>query len=216
MGRVREGEATRARLVDAFLNLVIQGQRNPSKITVREITDAVGADRQTLYRHFSDVYALAAVAYEREMMRRFAVDDVARSFEMVDAHTRTASILHAIEDPSTGLKRLVLFLHGRDARGYYFQWVRREAEVYYEPHLRAVGCTEAQVTTYIDLWAVGVVAVMVDWMRGNLALSVEELVTHVALCSEAALDALVARDPLASRTAKTALALASVGGRAGA
>lgn len=62
-------EFTKQALAAAFKELL--EKRHISKITVKEIVDICGVNRQTFYYHFKDIYDLLAYTYTYEITRYF-------------------------------------------------------------------------------------------------------------------------------------------------
>lgn len=57
-------QETEDRLIDAFLGLL--GEREPEKITVRELCAICGINRSSFYLHFTDIYSLMS-SIDRKM-----------------------------------------------------------------------------------------------------------------------------------------------------
>lgn len=175
MGRVREGEATRGRLADALLRLA--GEKDFARVRVGEIAEAAGVNRQTFYYHFTDIYDLAEWTYDREITRIFGVDSIDATFDKVDPHTHSVEILRALRDSSQGLRNLLFFFSRRTPKGHFYELIRRNAESYrFASLLRESGVPAQRASLYVGLWATAVTELSMDWVRGEVPLSVEEFV----------------------------------------
>jgi AcrR family transcriptional regulator len=78
------------RIIEATLSLI--ARRGLGSITMREIAEAAGVARQTLYNHYRDVDAIVAEAIGRHHHE---------SIEMIDA------ALGVVDEPDAGLEQLV-------------------------------------------------------------------------------------------------------------
>lgn len=189
MGRIEQGKLTRDRLADALLALL--KDRNLSSIRVQEVAEAAGVDRQTVYRHFSDIYALAEFAYDREIVRLFGVSSIDETFELVDPHIKSIGILQSLGDASKSLRQLLAFFHARNPRGHFYELMRRRAVESYAPTLREAGYPEKAIQTYENVWATSATAIVLSWLQGDIDLTAEELdgtLSHTAqvVCTDLA------------------------------
>lgn len=189
MSRAKEGEATRNRLADALMELM-EG-RNPATIKIRELTDRAGIDRQTFYHHFTDIYELAEYTYDREVVRLFNVESVDEAYESMNAYKHTLRIMRLLGDSSMSLRRLVSFINSRNPRGHFFEHIKRIASISHSVRLRRAGWDEKNVQLFEDIWTTAVSAVVVSWLRGEIALTPEEMTYILASRSDYMVDGML-------------------------
>jgi AcrR family transcriptional regulator len=194
VGRSAQGEKTRSALADALLELA--RTRDPARITVRELADAAGIDRQTFYHHFEDIYALIEYTYGREMSRILGVDDIDDILVNAEPDGRSAEVLGALKENCPELARLLLFDHARNPRGYFYHLVRRRMGICCSPALRRAGFSQEQIDTAEHLWTEAMLGIICDWLRDSSAMSADELVSNLEQTTLSAFAGMIARkDP---------------------
>ena len=63
---MQSGNETKRNLAAALKELM--RQKGPDKITIREITEKCGCNRQTFYYHFEDIYDLLKWLYQQDIV----------------------------------------------------------------------------------------------------------------------------------------------------
>lgn len=75
------GDDIKLRLADAIKQLL---KTKPLyKITIKEITDIVGINRQTFYYHFQDIYDLALFMYRHDIYKLIEDFDFSKDFSLI-------------------------------------------------------------------------------------------------------------------------------------
>ena len=64
-----------------------------SRITISDLTTAVGINRQTFYYHYHDIYELIEDIYYRETMRAIGNDNTIETWQ-----TGLAKLFHAVQN----------------------------------------------------------------------------------------------------------------------
>jgi TetR/AcrR family transcriptional regulator, regulator of autoinduction and epiphytic fitness len=174
-GRILRSQRTRAKLIDALISLIEDGDLRP---TAPRIAERAGVSMRSIYHHFDDLELLFADATARQLERiaplltrlpatgpvedRVAalVGQRARIYEAV-AQVRRASVLQ--EPFSAQIQAARASLHSRS---------RRELAAVFEPELS--GRDQAAATELLD--ALDAAANWTSWntMRTDMHLSMED------------------------------------------
>jgi AcrR family transcriptional regulator len=177
-GRIREGKSTRDRLADGLLKIL--QERRLSSISVKELTENTGVNRQTFYYHFSDIYDLAEYTYDREIAKIFSLETVDETFDSVDPFSHSEKILDALRGSSQGLMELLTFFSRRNPKGHFYELIRRRAIISHSPRLRAAGVSEKAVGLFEEMWSTAVTAIVVDWLHRGFEMSTKQLVQKIS------------------------------------
>ena len=172
MGRSREGHETRERLADTLLALMREKDARTIKVT--ELASGAGIDRQTFYHHFRDIHDLAGYAYDRALARLFGYENIADTYPLFDENYCT-NILMGLEDRSTGMRDLALFMHRQNPRGHFYDVVQRNVCVDARPALEAKGIPADQVNLMCDILTASHVAIIISWLQGDMVVSGQRL-----------------------------------------
>lgn len=159
---------TRGRLADALLAMM--REKDPRSIKVTELSAAAGIDRQTFYHHFRDIYDLAAFAYDRALARLFGCERIEDTYPLFDDAYCT-SIVMGLEDRSTGMRDLALFMHRQNSRGHFYDVVERNVCVDARPALVEKGIPHDKVDLMCDILTSSHVGILVSWMQGEMIVS---------------------------------------------
>lgn len=177
--RSAQREATHARLVMAFLELV--DENGSQRITVRQICDVAGVNRSTFYAHFRDIYDVVEYVTDyllNELRDKFSrlQDDGALTMEAgistTVSHTYAHQYFYRISSAAG-----IAFPHDkmRDT-GYEFFLERLIA-----PQCLRAGITdETEIAYYAAHFFSGLSGVMRRWLEGGCRESPEQ-VEHILL-----------------------------------
>jgi AcrR family transcriptional regulator len=172
LGRSNEGHATRERIADVFVDLILS--KNPRKITVKEVSRLSGVDRQTFYYHFCDIYELAAYAYKRGVARLFGKERIEDTYAGYDSSYCT-EIIRGLEGASPGLKELAIFIHTQNPRGHFYNIVKRNitAEALNVGFLE--GIKPEQTDLLMNVLTSSHVTILIGWLQGEYNVSGNEI-----------------------------------------
>lgn len=109
------GRATKVRLADEFMRLTMT--LPPQKITVCDLVERVGIDRQTFYYHFGSMYRLASYAYDLSVARMFDVEKFEDIYRNYNVRTHCERIVRGLAGKQPGMRETALFLNESNARG---------------------------------------------------------------------------------------------------
>lgn len=187
MGKTHQGIRTCNRLADALLD--IMGEKDIEAVRIHDITERAGINRQTFYHHFDDIYDLAEFAYDREAAALFGKRTVEETRD-VPQPVLIRTILRALEDPSTHLKALLLFVYARNPHGHFYERVSKSVSLI-RPVLANAGFSAARIAVYEELWTAAIASVIVTWAQGNVKLKADQLASLLNRGSDILLAAIV-------------------------
>src|SRR6476661_7014628 len=142
--RAQSMEATRERITEAAMDL--HGSVGPARTTISAIAERAGVQRQTVYRHFADEYALFA-ACSGHFAEDHPVPDIATWRQIADPQERL----------NHGLGELYAWY---ERTGYMWEKIFRD-----EPLVEAIGPNLAGLRQYL---AAAARALAQGWGRRKL------------------------------------------------
>lgn len=170
---VSSSYSTKSRLSVAFLRTL---EKKPiQRISIKELTDSCGLNRQTFYYHFEDIYSLAAWT-TKEFSKSILQDVTAQS----DWKAFTLAVLRNLQ---ANIKVRNLLRHTFDNRRIHeliFDNVYALIEKYcmtlpsFERRYKSID--EKTKAFVYHFYATAILAVVDDWMETGMKQSPEELV----------------------------------------
>lgn len=152
---------TRIAIINAFLQLL--DERPLSKITVKDIVDACGINRNTFYYHFEDIPALIEAISKEEMdllMQRHAKVDSMEDCLMIAV------------DFIMKKRRAVLHLYNSSNRDLYERELMNicqyVVETYFDSLLEGRQCDPADREILIRSYRCWCFGLMMDWLNDGL------------------------------------------------
>ncbi|MGI6014303.1 MAG: TetR/AcrR family transcriptional regulator C-terminal domain-containing protein [Oscillospiraceae bacterium] len=155
---------TTKRLLAASLKQLLT-KKTLDKITVKDITDHCGVNRQTFYYHFQDVYALLEWIFEEELEK--AIKD----------HTDYASWKEAFRDVfSMLLENRTLVLNAYHSvnikilRKYLIKTVRPIIAPLVDAFIGDTPICEEDRQFIVDIYTFGLIGIALNWIDNNMEL----------------------------------------------
>ncbi|MCR5250962.1 MAG: TetR/AcrR family transcriptional regulator [Lachnospiraceae bacterium] len=151
---------TKDMILDHVLTLL--EQKSPDRITVTEICDGLGINRNTFYYHFADLYELLDSLFEREDAR-FAEEegasDITEDYErrvafLVEHKKAVENIYH-----STHRERFTAYLNRLSAE-FVDPYVRRETE--------GLGLTEEDLRYICGFYECALEGLVCRWLERDM------------------------------------------------
>jgi probable dihydroxyacetone kinase regulator len=145
------------------------------KITVKEIVDLCGVNRQTFYYHFQDVYALLEWIFvneaEKFVSAQQSIDTWQQDFLSIFDHLQKNKSFVTNAYRSIGRDSLEQYLY-QAVYGFILDVVKKEAEKKKVP-------TE-DVEFFADFYKYAFVGLVLEWVRTDMKEDPKELVARVA------------------------------------
>lgn len=152
---------TRKAIIQAFLQLL--DERPLSKITVKDIVDLCGINRNTFYYHFEDIPALIEAISKEEM-------DL-----LVQKHARVDSMedcLMIAVDFIMKKRRAVLHLYNSNNRDLYERELMNicqyVVETYFDSLLAGANCDKTDRDILVRSYRCWCFGLMIDWLNSGL------------------------------------------------
>lgn len=167
-------EMTRRRLVDALKKKMLQ--KPLYKITVKEIVEDTGLNRQTFYYHFQDIYALVEWMFEQE-----AIDILHESVSFHSWEEACLRLLRYIEENkqvclctlhSLGRSHLEGFFY-KDLKGLFLNLVD---EV---PTEAPVALRNKEFLAHF--YTIAFAGILVSWLKGELIGTPEQVIEMLSI-----------------------------------
>lgn len=152
---------TKQALAESLIRLL--RKKTLDKITIRDITDGCGVNRQTFYYHFEDIYSLVEYIF---------LEDPGH---YIDLNTTTLSWMEACRELYRVLlhdKVLILNLYrsmeGRTLRKYMFKALQ-PAILKLARHLATdIPIKESDVVFVADSYTHGMIGLLIEWLDSNM------------------------------------------------
>lgn len=177
---------TRNAIIDAFLQLL--DERPLSKITVKDIVDACGINRNTFYYHFEDIPALIEAISKQEM-------DL-----LMEKHARVESMeecLMIAVDFILQKRRAVLHLFNSNNRDLYerglMDMCQYVVETYFESQFEGMDCDEADRAILVRSYRCWCFGLMIDWLNSGLQEDVKPGLRRLCELRDGAVESSIAR-----------------------
>lgn len=163
---------TKKAIVNSFKELM---EHKPfDKITVSDITQHCGLNRQTFYYHFQDKYALLNWIYHNEVIHEFTNN---LNFDNWGEHLLQTS--KVIQDNIKFYRNALLTASSDEFRNYFFDAVKG---IFLEAiHHIAIGYTidEKDCSFIAEFFAYGISGTIINWICFDSKISSESMVRHI-------------------------------------
>lgn len=165
-------QMTREALASSLKRLM--EQKPLSQISIREIIEDCGVNRQTFYYHFRDIYALAEWMFSREA----AAFICRRSARKGYLEALRAAIVYAQTDPL--LKNCAMDVQSHDAMRRLFAAILRR-DMAFAVNLLSTGLSvdDSYREFLISFYSEAVASIILNWMCAGAAQEPELLVRYV-------------------------------------
>lgn len=177
---------TRNAIIDAFLQLL--DERPLSKITVKDIVDVCGINRNTFYYHFEDIPALIEAISKREM-------DL-----LMEKHARVESMeecLMIAVDFILQKRRAVLHLFNSNNRDLYerelMDMCQYIVETYFESQFEGQNYDETDCAILVRSYRCWCFGLMIDWLNSGLQEDVKPRIQRLCELRDGAVESSIAR-----------------------
>lgn len=177
---------TRTAIINAFLQLL--DERPLSKITVKDIVDACGINRNTFYYHFEDIPALIEAISKEEM-------DL-----LVQRHAKVDSLedcLMIAVDFIMKKRRAVLHLYNSNNRDLYERELMNicqyVVETYFDSLLEGRQCDPTDRDILIRSYRCWCFGLMLDWLNDGLREDIRPTLKRLCQLRDGAVESSIAR-----------------------
>ena len=156
MEEVLHTDTTRHLLTESLKRLMVQKPLN--KISIREITEGCGVNRQTFYYHFDDVYDLLEWVFEEDANRVLPSEIYYEKWK-----ENVSVFFRYLEDNRT----FVLNIFNSQNRAYLLRYLKRRLHLVY--HAFAAIVAEGQNVEWgdfefiCDFYVNGIVGIIAQW-----------------------------------------------------
>ena len=170
MKETAAGARTKQLLTDSLRHLMEKKPLN--QISVKEITDGCGMQRQTFYYHFHDVYDQLKWAYQQQIAVLFSEHQEESWQESL------LRLFHYVEK-NRGICRSILESVGREPiRRVFYQdvhrFVRKAMQMFYD-----TGCDQVYLGFTERYLSLAFGSVLESWVLGEIRKTPEEVVAYV-------------------------------------
>lgn len=144
-------------------------QKPLNKVSVREITESCGLNRQTFYYHFQDIYELLEWMINQEIVSVIGESD---QFQ----HWQDAAIylLRYIRQ-NEALSLCILHSVGRESlRRFFYKDVHSIATRFLKENLEGIEFNEQDLYYLTDYYTISFAGLLEDWVTGGMKRSPEE------------------------------------------
>lgn len=177
---------TRSAIISAFLQLL--EERPLSKITVKDIVDACGINRNTFYYHFEDIPALIEAISKEEF--DLLVQKHARVDSMEDCLMIAVDfILHK--------RRAVLHLFNSSNRDLYERELmdicQYVVETYFDSIFEGQPCVQEDRDILVLSYRCWCFGLLMDWLNGGLREDIKPTLKRLCELREGAVESSLAR-----------------------
>lgn len=177
---------TRQAIIRAFLQLL--EERPLSKITVKDIVDTCGINRNTFYYHFEDIPALIEAISKDEMDR------------LVQNHAKVDSLedcLMIAVDFILEKKRIVLHLYNSNNRDLYERELMEICHyvvgTYFDSLFEGQPCDPADKEILVRSYRCWCFGLLMDWLNQGLREDVKPMLKRLCELREGSVEASLAR-----------------------
>lgn len=177
---------TRQAIIRAFLQLL--EERPLSKITVKDIVDTCGINRNTFYYHFEDIPALIEAISKDEMDR------------LVQNHAKVDSLedcLMIAVDFILEKKRIVLHLYNSNNRDLYERELMEICHyvvgTYFDSLFEGQLCDPADKEILVRSYRCWCFGLLMDWLNEGLREDVKPMLKRLCELREGSVEASLAR-----------------------
>lgn len=177
---------TRDAIINAFLQLL--DERPLSKITVKDIVDACGVNRNTFYYHFEDIPALIEAISKKELDT------------LIQEHARVDSIedcLMISVDSILKRRRMVLHLYNSNNRDFYERELMDICQylvaTYFDSKLAGRRIDPEDRDILLRSYRCWCFGLLVDWLSGGLKEDVKPNLKRLCELYDGAIENVVAR-----------------------
>ncbi len=184
-------ELTKGLIADSLKDLL--AKKPLDKISVREITEHCGVNRQTFYYHFRDIYDLLEYILRKELIS--VIDDTDKFLTWQDAgiyllrFLQQNSVITTRALNSLGISAIKQFLYD-DIRSIASQYIMQVSD--------GIKVNPADMEHVIHFYATSFSALLEDWIAKGMQKTPEELIelleTIVSGSAKAALERFAAKE----------------------
>lgn len=168
MSTHKTSDITKQLMVNAGKELLKKKPLN--KISVREITEACGVNRQTFYYHFDDVYDMLKWAFHKE-------SDLLLADKDMPWQDRTLALLHYLERNKDVCLAALNSLGRQYIKEFFYEDLHTVVESIINNILDEAPFIERKHIDFtVHYYTVTTSALIESWLSGEVALSAEELV----------------------------------------
>ncbi|AFA50256.1 TetR/AcrR family transcriptional regulator C-terminal domain-containing protein [Acetobacterium woodii] len=156
--------------------------KNFEKITIAEITDQCGLNRQTFYYHFQDKYDLINWIVYQE-----AITVIQKDLTIENWDTKVLELLSTMKEDEHFYQTTLNEINGTEFQNYLFK-VTKEIFIEMIARLANDHRTSPEVATAMSLQkkmftaeflSYGVVGMIIDWARSGMKQSPEEITSSI-------------------------------------
>ncbi len=165
---------TRTAIVNSFIRLL--NEKPLDKITVKDIVDDCGVNRNTFYYHFQDIYALLDELFRTELQKILKEDGAAGSWQ---------EALLVCTEFARENKRAVYHVYQSGARDYLEDYMRRLMEKMMEAFVRreaqGMDLPEEDILVVAAFYQAALNGMVLEWLRRDMKEDPERIIHKIGV-----------------------------------
>lgn len=177
---------TKMAIVQAFVDLL--NQKPLDKITVKEIVDTCGINRNTFYYHFEDMHALLVYILNAELEKVLA--------DTYDTKSLEESFIRASEFALQN-RRAIYHIYASVNRDDLERYLKSVAQEVLRRLVKGLdlkpGVKEDDIRLVVSFYRSGLVGMTTDWLNNGMKEDPEELIHHMSALLEGSVSAVLNR-----------------------
>lgn len=178
---------TKQAIVASFVKLL--GQKPLDKITVKDVVEDCGVNRNTFYYYFQDIYALLDEVFQEETR---AVLEEGQPFT-----SWQEGVLHAITFARENKKAIYHIYNsmGRERlRTYLDDVIAKVALEYVQQEARGLNVCQEDIELLAEFYKHALSGMVIEWIRRDMTNEAEPMILNLARLSEGALRAMLEKN----------------------
>lgn len=173
-------QLTKKAITQSFLKLLKEMPFD--KITVKEIVEDCGINRNTFYYHYSDIYDLLHEILEDRVEQVLRLDSGFDSWQEQFLN----STLFALENRKT-IYHIYYSMDRQQMESYLYNVAGRIMTAYVSREARGMEVSEDDKAIIAEFYKCALVGVVLQWMDGGMKRDLEEFITVMGALQEGAI-----------------------------
>ena len=162
---------TKKAIMDCFLNML--KRKNIDRVTVTDICEECGINRNTFYYYFKDIYDVLEAIFEDEV--RLVMDEAKEGVTFHDAYARAAAL---ILNNREAIMHIYASENGRVLRTYLDAVVTQVVRRFVLEKAEGYSLSESDVAFITAFYSNGIVGSTIKWIeRGSMMSRLPENIT---------------------------------------
>lgn len=173
-------QLTKKAIKHSFLKLL--NEMPFDKITIKEIVEDCGINRNTFYYHYADIYALLLEIFEERLEEVMRLDSGFDSWQEQFLN----STLYALENRKA-IYHIYNSVDRKQLERYLFGVAGRIMAEYVNKEAKGMRVSEEKKALIIEFYKCALVGIVLQWLDGGMKTDPEEFITALAPLQEGAI-----------------------------